>query len=103
MTPENGGKIQLKLGQATSETAEYEATLQTPVAIWRASVRVGASLGKQQLEFGRWRSEASSEAVSEPPEWLTNDARAALKAALRTNQTEGHWPRRLTRWRPAPG
>jgi hypothetical protein len=98
MTPQNGGRIELRLGPATADSAEYEAILQTASASFRSQVRVGASAGPKQVEFGAW----SSDAAAEPPEWLTSDARAALKAALRTCQSEGRWPRRITRWRPEP-
>ncbi len=98
MTPENGGKIELKLSQTGGDRAEYAVLLQTAEHRWRASVWVGASLGKSQVEFGPWVGEAPGE----PPAWLTEDARAALKAALRTSQAGGPWPRRLARWRPAP-
>jgi hypothetical protein len=101
MTPTNGGKIELRLGTTTPESpasAEYEAHLQTATASFQARVQVGASAGAKQVEFGAWTSDAGGE----PPEWLTADARAALKAALRTSQSEGRWPRRITRWRPEP-
>jgi hypothetical protein len=102
MTPSNGGKIELRLqaSSASPESAEYDAHLQTAVASFRCRVRVGASVGAKQVEFGAWVVEPGSE--REPPEWLTADARAALKAALRTSQSEGRWPRRITRWRPEP-
>jgi hypothetical protein len=95
MTPENGGRIELRLGQTTSDSAEYEAHLQTPRGSFRARVQVG---GPQQVSFGPW----SGDDAAGPPTWLTDDARAALKAALRTSQSEGRWPRRITRWRPEP-
>jgi hypothetical protein len=100
MTPKNGGKIELKLGPSTPESAEYEAHLQTATAIFHTRVQVDASAGAgpKQVEFGAWASEAGGE----PPEWLTADARAALKAALRTSQASGRWPRRIARWRPEP-
>jgi hypothetical protein len=98
VTPENGGRIELKLDSVSGELAEYEAHLQTPAMSWRTRVRVGAGAGAQQVDFGVWQAEPPSA----PPEWLTADARAALKAALRTSQTEGRWPRRITRWRPEP-
>jgi hypothetical protein len=99
MTPKNGGKIELRLGPSTADSAEYDARLQTADASFRASVRVGKSAGAQLVEFGDWTTDAESP----PPEWLTADARAALKAALRTSRAEGRWPRRITRWRPEPG
>jgi hypothetical protein len=98
MTPKNGGKIELKLGSSTPESAEYEAHLQTATASFHARVQVGASAGAKSVDFGAWASVAGGE----PPEWLTADARAALKAALRTSQTSGRWPRRIARWRPEP-
>ena len=98
MTPKNGGKIELKLGTATPEAAEYEALLQTGAATFRTRVQVGSSAGPKLVAFGPW----SSDGGGEPPAWLSSDALAALKAALRTSQAEGRWPRRITRWRPEP-
>jgi hypothetical protein len=92
MNPENGGRIELRLGEVTSEAAEYEAHLKTPAGSFRGRAKVGP-----QVVFEAWTGDAS-----EPPSWLVEDARAALKAALRTSQTEGRWPRRITRWRPEP-
>jgi hypothetical protein len=100
MTPENGGRIELKLATSSADTAEYEAHLQTARSSWRTTVQVGASAPGKQVAFGAW-SPSEPSAVA-PPDWLTDDARAALKAALRTSQTEGRWPRRITRWRPEP-
>jgi hypothetical protein len=100
MTPENGGRIELKLGTSSGDTAEYEAYLQTASCSWRAAVQVGAGAQGKQVAFGAWS--ASEPSAAAPPDWLTDDARAALKAALRTSQTEGRWPRRITRWRPEP-
>jgi hypothetical protein len=91
MTPEHGGKVELKLGSSGPETAEYVAYLQTPAQIYRGKARVA----DKQVTFEHWDS-------GEPPEWLLADARAALKTALRTSQAEGRWPRRITRWRPEP-
>jgi hypothetical protein len=99
MTPKHGGKIELKLGPVTAGSAEYEALLQTSTGTFRGRALVGSSAGSKQVEFGAWQTEAGAA----PPEWLTADARAALKTALRTSQVEGRWPRRITRWRPEPG
>jgi hypothetical protein len=97
VTPKNGGKFDLKLGPATSDAAEYEAVLQTSGVTFRSLVQVGAEAGDKQVLFGAW-----NDGQSAPPEWLLADARAALKAALRTSKAEGRWPRRITRWRPEP-
>ncbi len=98
MTPKNGGKLELKLGAANAESAEYEAHLQTASASFQGRVQVGKSAGKKQVDFGAWTTAAGGE----PPEWLMDDARAALKAALRISQSSGRWPRRIARWRPEP-
>ena len=94
MTPKNGGKIELKLGTNAADSAEYETILQTPGHTFRATAQVS-----KQVVFGAWQSEAATD----PPAWLLDDARAALKAAYRTSQApDGRWPRRITRWRPEP-
>lgn len=98
MTPKHGGRIELKLGRASGDSAEYEALLETPTQTFRAKARVGANAGPKLVDLGAW----SSDEAAPPPEWLTADARAALKAALRLNQVEGRWPRRMARWRPEP-
>jgi hypothetical protein len=99
MTPENGGRIELRLGKSSGEAAEYEALLKVASSTWRGVVQVGSAIIKQ-VQFGAWVAESTTAAA--PPDWLTDDARAALKAALRTSQAEGRWPRRITRWRPEP-
>jgi hypothetical protein len=102
MTPQNGGRIELRLGPSSSDAAEYEAHLKTASAAYRGRARVGASAADKQVEFGAWALDEAQSGALEPPAWLTADARAALKAALRTSQVEGRWPRRITRWRPEP-
>lgn len=102
MNPENGGKIELRLAGSSAESATYEISLQTALASFEGAVEVGA-VGTGQVTFGAWRVEPLSAApVEAPPTWLVAVARAALKAALRTSQAEGRWPRRITRWRSEP-
>ena len=98
MTPKNGGKIELRLGLATAASAQYAAELETAAGSFRALVQVGDGAGPKQVDFGAWQGATPGE----PPAWLTADAFAALKAALRTSRSGGRWPRRITRWRPAP-
>jgi hypothetical protein len=97
MTPKNGGKFDLKLGSATPLAAQYAAVLQTSGASFRSQASVAAE-GTGSVEFSAWVGDPAGE----PPEWLLADARAALKAALRSSRSDGHWPRRITRWRPEP-
>jgi hypothetical protein len=98
MTPKNGGKIELRLDTSTPDSAEYRADLHAAGVSFQGRARVGQSAGPKQVELGEWQASAPGA----PPEWLAADARAALKAALRTALTEGRWPRRITRWRPEP-
>jgi hypothetical protein len=98
MSPKNGGKIELKLETSSASAATYAALLQTSSSSHAGNARVGEGAGPKQVDFA-W-TEATSAA---PPEWLLDDARAALKAALRSAQASaGRWPRRITRWRPEP-
>lgn len=96
MTTKNGGRIELKLDQSNQDSAEYRAELQTSTTSFVGRALVGSNAATP-VAFD-WQSPAAAA----PPEWLTADARAALKAALRTAQAEGRWPRRITRWRPEP-
>jgi hypothetical protein len=93
MSPKNGGKFDLKLGQVHEGGAQYSVLLQTAGASFHCQARVAVE-GAGRVDFEPWSSE--------PPEWLLADVRAALKAALRSSRAEGHWPRRITRWRPEP-
>lgn len=93
MTPEHGGKIELKLRASGADGADYDAFLQTASTVYRGRARVEG----RQVTF-EWQADVAEA----PPEWLLADARAALKTALRTSQAEGRFPRRITRWRPEP-
>jgi hypothetical protein len=97
MTPQNGGKFDLKLGPVNETAAEYSVLLQTAGGSFRSQATV-ATEGAGRVDFGEWNGDAEGPA----PEWLVADARAALKAALRSSRAEGRWPRRITRWRPEP-
>jgi hypothetical protein len=93
MSPKNGGKFDLKLGEVTASAARYSALLQTAGGSFATQAEVGVE-GTGRVDFEPWSNE--------PPEWLLADVRAALKAALRSSRADGHWPRRITRWRPEP-
>ena len=52
MTPQNGGRIELRLGASQADSAEYDAQLQTSSVTYRTRVLVGSSAGDKQVEFG---------------------------------------------------
>jgi hypothetical protein len=91
--PDHGGRLELKLTEASETRAEYALTLFTPDA--ELSSRVTIDAPQDSLELADWQGGV-------PPEWLEGYARALLRSVLRTKGSEGQWPRRLTRWRPAP-
>ena len=91
--PDHGGRLELKLADASETRADYVLTLFTPDAELCSRVTIDAPQGS--LELAAWQGGV-------PPEWLESYARAVLRSVLRTKGSEGEWPRRLTRWRPAP-
>ena len=91
--PDHGGRVELKLAQASGTHAVYVLTLLTPEA--ERSTRVTIDVAADSLELGPFDGDA-------PPSWLEGYAHALLRSVLRTKNSEGDWPRRLTRWRPAP-
>ena len=91
--PDHGGRLELKLVQASETRADYALTLLTPDA--ELSSRVTIDAPGDSLELAEWQGGV-------PPAWLEGYARALLRSVLRTKSSDGGWPRRLTRWRPAP-
>jgi len=91
--PDHGGRLELKLVAASETRAEYVLTLLTPEAELHSRVTIDAP--RDSLELANWQGGA-------PPAWLEGYAHALLRSVLRTKSSEGDWPRRLTRWRPAP-
>ena len=90
--PENGGRLEFKLVENLAATADYALTIFTPHAEATNRAQVNADTGA--IEMGEWQGEA--------PDWLVQFARTLLRGVLRTRQSDGDWPRRLTRWRPDP-
>jgi hypothetical protein len=91
--PDHGGRLELKLARASETRADYLLTLLTPDAELCAQVTIDAPA--DSLELADWQGGV-------PPEWLLAYARALLRSVLRAKSSDGDWPRRLTRWRPAP-
>lgn len=93
MHPDTGGRFSLRLGDHDASRARYGVTLATADAEWSCEAVVGVADGR--IDFGAWQGEG------EPPAWLLQYARAALRTTWRAHAEQG-WPRRLTRWRDAP-
>jgi len=91
--PDHGGRLELKLLQAAAENARYSLTIFTPETEVSCEVQVQVDTGG--VELAAWQGAA-------PPDWLEGLARALLRTVWRTRTSDGDWPRRVTRWRPAP-
>lgn len=88
MRPKTGGRIELALVGAAAEV-EYRAELAVPDAEWHGSARIDPA-GAVVLE-----------GLGDAPAWLTDYARAFLRAEWRSRQGPDPepWPDRIGRWR----
>ena len=93
MRPDHGGRLELKLTQASDTGARYALTIFLPEREVTTEANVETVTGT--VELGAWQSEA-------PPAWLETVARALLRTVWRSATSDGDWPRRVTRWRPEP-
>lgn len=91
--PDHGGRLELKLVEASAESARYLLTIFTPTAEATAPVAVARHDGA--IVLGEWDGPP-------PPEWLAAVAHALLRTLWRNQNSDGEWPRRVTRWRPDP-
>jgi hypothetical protein len=93
MQPDTGGRFNLRLRQQDPEQAGYELILSAQGAQWSTEVTVASADGS--VVCGAWRGDG------QPPAWLLQYARSALRTAWQAHRQQG-WPRRLTRWRDVP-
>jgi hypothetical protein len=93
MLPDTGGRFSLRLVDQDASRASFEVVLATAEGSWSAQARVSAADGN--IDWAGWNG------PGEPPGWLLQYARAALRTAWRQHPEQG-WPRRLTRWRDVP-
>ncbi|MEO6599206.1 MAG: hypothetical protein ABIQ16_04985 [Polyangiaceae bacterium] len=93
MRPDHGGRLELKLTQASAERARYALTIFLPEREVTTEALVETASGT--LELGAWQGQP-------PPAWLETVARALLRTMWRSATSDGDWPRRVTRWRPEP-
>lgn len=93
MQPDTGGRFTARLLEQDEIQARFRLELATSEGAWSAQAEVQSNEGT--VSWGAW------EGTGEPPEWLCQYTRAALRGAWRQHREQG-WPRRLTRWRDVP-
>jgi hypothetical protein len=91
--PEHGGRLELKLTEASGPTARYALAVFNAQGDGATDVSLDAESGT--LVFGEWHGVA-------PPAWLDTFTRSLLRTVIRNKGVDGEWPRRITRWRPEP-
>lgn len=91
--PRHGGRLQAKLVAESDGSGRYEILVSDATGSWEGTALVAESDGA--VNFGAWQGE--------PAAWLIAGAHSLLRSAWQRRRTGSPWPRRLTRWRPAPG
>jgi hypothetical protein len=94
LNPEAGGRIELKLVEVTPTRVGYSVALTEGALTWVGSAPVELASGTALIQG--WAPE-------NPPVWLARAAHTALRLLWRDHHESGRWPRRICRWRPAPG
>jgi len=89
--PAHGARFELARGSGPG--VRYAVEVRAPGARWAT---------RAHLEGGGWRLEPWS---AEPPGWVAARVRRFLSVLRARHAGEGApaWPRKVTRWRPAPG
>jgi hypothetical protein len=91
--PEHGGRIEMKLAEETPTMARYALSVFSPQGEARADAFIDAETGQPTVD--EWQG-------TPPPAWLETLTRALLRTLARNRNSDGDWPRRITRWRPEP-
>lgn len=89
MSDPSGVKFELRLRREAEGRAQYEVELQLPAARHEGTATIEPEAGRVAFE---WQSA--------PPDWCENTVRAQLRTLYR--ERASGYPRRVTRWRPAP-
>jgi hypothetical protein len=93
--PEHGGRLLARMQELRGDTAVYTITVATPGESWEAFANVTELDGR--IDASPWVPQ------SLPPSWLVQATHALLRSAWQRRRAGHPWPRRLARWRPAPG
>ncbi len=96
-SPEHGGRLlaRLRTDAQPRAGAAYAVVLSTESSSWETHAVVQELDGR--VELGAWSGDEA------PPAWLVQAAHALLRGAWQRKRAGHPWPRRLARWRPAPG
>ena len=89
MSDPSGVKFELRLRQEAGGPTQYDVELKLPEARHEGIATIEPEAGRVAFE---WRTP--------PPDWSENVVRAQLRTLYR--ERASGYPRRVTRWRPAP-
>lgn len=93
MEDEAGVRFELKRERADGAGVSYAMTLEVAERRFEGAAAIASESGAVRLE---WRDQP------EPPEWCVQAVRAQLRLLHRDSAGGKPYPRRVTRWRPAP-
>lgn len=89
MQPESGVRFELRLLTAEGGSAAYAVELGLPGSVFTGRATIEPESGRVAFD---WQAA--------PPSWSENVVRAQLRTLYR--ERSAGYPRRVTRWRPAP-
>ncbi len=89
--PQHGGRVLLEREHVDEHEARYRVTLYAPAVELTSIARVRIADGEVTLD----------PFPGDAPPFLVDGARAFLRTAWTTMRSEGTFPRRVLRWRPA--
>jgi hypothetical protein len=91
--PANGVRLVVKLDPTATTEGVYTLAAGALEGEWQGTATVGVEGGT--VAFSGWVG-------GEPPSWVLAALRALLRLAWQRRRAGEPWPRRLSRWRPAP-
>lgn len=91
--PEFGGRLLAKWTSEDGTGVVYAVGVADPSGAWMSTATVADEDGA--IVFAPWSPGA-------PPEWLEHALHAMLRSVWQGRRAGLAWPRRLSRWRPAP-
>ncbi len=115
--PEFGGRFTLMRGSHGDEQVHYGVVLWLPDSEWTGELSIDLADGSVVRSADWSRAEhagqgAQADGAEEPPGWLLEQVRAALRSYWRAwskarqgsvaEPVTAHFPRRVTRWRAEP-